>query len=771
MEPTERKPPLTRGEVSRSLRSFILASGLWGAWGQAVGIGTAVFTGYALHLGADESLIALLTSVAYFLALSQLLSPLLSSRLRNRKRFILACGFLEILFRGLLVAIPFLIPVPFHVSALIGLISLGLLCGYSISPFYSTWIANTVPENTRARFTSRQTIVSTIVAMIAGFAIGQFVDLFPEGGKEHAFYWVFGVGTVFGWLGYLALSRAPYPQAETDPKGGNPSPRALLEPFRDRNFRWAVLFYGSWTFGTGVAGPFYSVFMLERLHISYTQISIFNAVFMITSIAGYRLWAGLIDRFGSRPVLQILLVPASLVPLVWVFNGPGSYQNYILVPVALFLSGVLFSGIGLSITPLLYGLLPTGPQRTFYLASWSVSVSLLGALGPLVGSVLARYLQEVHLVLLGYPVGNLQLIFAISALLGLVPLVLLRFVRDTKGVSSLDLLSQMFRGNLLSYTFNAAVYSLATAEHRRARAAYALGRSGNPLAIDQLVQALRDASPMVRRSAARALGETGAETATEPLIRELLDDESDIRSEAAEALGRLGHPRGIDPLVEALTDEDPRVRISAIRGLANIDLDEVHELLFWHFSSGVEPLTFATLVDVLGELQDKRIVKPTLERLGEFHSPAIRLQLLNGVCRALGTGDQFYRLLSYEDTKRTAEVSRMLARAASALSRTPTLDVSARDQLQRPCHRLVQAYESDNLDWLVESIQQIVGVVRDGLSGQEQLAYEILSVYLVIQAVNTFLQLEGRDQLGVAQEIFLAVCLARIAGLVKELEI
>ena len=44
---------LSRGQTNRAMRSFIAASGLWGAWGQALGIGTAAFTGFALHLGAD----------------------------------------------------------------------------------------------------------------------------------------------------------------------------------------------------------------------------------------------------------------------------------------------------------------------------------------------------------------------------------------------------------------------------------------------------------------------------------------------------------------------------------------------------------------------------------------------------------------------------------------------------------------------------------------------------------------------------------------------
>ena len=124
----------------------------------------------------------------------------------------------------------------------------------------------------------------------------------------------------------------------------------------------------------------------------------------------------------------------------------------------------------------------------------------------------------------------------------------------------------------------------------------------------------------MRRAAARALGESRSESAAEPLMRELLDGASDIRSEAAEALGRLGFSTSIDPLVDALSDADPRVRISAIRGLASLRGDEVHELLFWQFGSDFDPLTFPTLVDVLGERQDRRIVRPALGHLTDFPS-------------------------------------------------------------------------------------------------------------------------------------------------------
>ena len=756
-------PSLSRGQVHRALRSFVVASGLWGAWGQACGLGTAAFTGFALYLGADGAFIALFTSAAYFLALTQLLAPLLSARVRDKKRFVVFGGYVEIAFRGLPLIIPLFVPEQYRLPALVAMVCLSMFSGYAISPFYSTWIANAVPENIRARFASRQTIVSTIVAMIAGFAIGQFLDFFPGGG----FVWVFAAGSLFGFLGYLNLLRAPFPQQTTASDEQSTRLRDLVLPFYDANFRRAALFFGLWTFGIGLAGPLYSVFMLDRLQISYTEVSIFNALFMLTSIAGYRLWAGLIDRFGARPVLQILMTPAAFLPLIWTFNQPGAYH---LVPVALVISGILFSGIGVGINPLLYGLLPQGEKRTMYLATWSVTVNLMGALGPLFGGLLVAQLEGLRFSVFGVPMGDLQVIFALSALVRLVPLFILRTVKDARSATSRSLLSRMLRGNVLSYAYNATIFSLATAEGTRARAAEALGRSGNPLAIEQLVQALADASPRVRRAAARALGESRSESAAEPLVRELLDGASDIRSEAAEALGRLGYSTSIDPLVDALSDADPRVRISAIRGLASIRGDEVHELLFWQFGSDFDPLTFPTLVDVLGDRQDRRIVRPALGHLPDFPSPAVRLQLLNGVCRALGAGDQFYRLLSREDTDRVAAITRLLRRATDTLGKARCIDTEDRAQLKALCREVVVAYEEEKAEALVEAMRQVVRTVRDGLSATSDQAYDVLSVYVVLIAIGRFINSPVRQESLVAQEIFLTVCLGRLAALIRQID-
>lgn len=47
------------------------------------------------------------------------------------------------------------------------------------------------------------------------------------------------------------------------------------------------------------------------------------------------------------------------------------------------------------------------------------------------------------------------------------------------------------------------------------------------------------------------------------MIEKLSEDNEGTRWNAAEALGRLGDPRAVDPLIDALWDDDARVRTKA----------------------------------------------------------------------------------------------------------------------------------------------------------------------------------------------------------------
>jgi MFS family permease len=434
----EHKDSLSHDEIRQNLRIFITSSGLWSAWSQMAGAGSTVLIGYALSLGANASFFALFASVRSLTGMAQFLSPLIGHRIRDHKRFILLCRVLACVLRAGIVAIPFFFASALQPGALLVLVSISLFCMQAANPFYGGWQASVIPANIRARFTSRYNIVSTLVGMVVGYLVGLYIDAFTEADKQLGFTYLFSGSTVVALASIWVLRRASFPRPEPPPLSGG-GLKLLRAPFKDANFRRALLFYGSWQFAQALADPFYSIFMLERLQISYTTISVYSILAMITSIVGMRLWAAPIDRYGSKAIMTLLVVPHMVFPLLWAFSPA---RPAALIPLVMGLSGFFSSGFSLCITALVYGLLPEGDQKSTYMGCWAATASLIYALGNLIGGLLTDLLAAVHLDLWGLPLDNIQIVFLLRGVMQIVPLVLLRFVPESQGGTLREWLTQ-----------------------------------------------------------------------------------------------------------------------------------------------------------------------------------------------------------------------------------------------------------------------------------------------------------------------------------------
>jgi HEAT repeat protein len=106
-------------------------------------------------------------------------------------------------------------------------------------------------------------------------------------------------------------------------------------------------------------------------------------------------------------------------------------------------------------------------------------------------------------------------------------------------------------------------------EPLRRAAVNTLGKTGNPLVLEALVDALLfDPSPVVCDTAAVALSQLGG--AAVPTLQALLvHRDAEVRARAAEALGRIGPPAAaaLASLRERLTDPAPGVRLAAAEGI------------------------------------------------------------------------------------------------------------------------------------------------------------------------------------------------------------
>ncbi len=95
----------------------------------------------------------------------------------------------------------------------------------------------------------------------------------------------------------------------------------------------------------------------------------------------------------------------------------------------------------------------------------------------------------------------------------------------------------------------------------------ALGKISDPRAMEHLIPALKDTD--LHKSAAMALGACG-KSDLKPLIAALKDDDWRVRSYAAEILGQINNPQAVKPLVNTLDDPANVVRVPVIKALGAI---------------------------------------------------------------------------------------------------------------------------------------------------------------------------------------------------------
>jgi len=737
---------LSRQQTAHALRHFVLMGVLWAVYGPNAVVSGPILSGFALKVGLSQAQVGILASTLGLFGVWQIVASHLTRRVRNKRRLCVGLGLVEIT-AGSLVFSTVLVPVGLRFYVMAGLLSIAYLLGNTVNPTFNSWLSNVLPSEVRGNYIGRRMMFVSIASIVYLYAASRWLDWNPE---LPGFAVVFAIGWVAGILGYVMMALTAYPrvqQEETVSVAG-----AFTGPLHDRAYRALVAFMCTWL-GVGMmSGVFYSVYMLQDLGLSYSQVAIYTNITLLCMVIAYRLWGTFVQRYGSKPVMQLSIIPYIGALAAWVFVTPSNLGW--LIPLNRAITGVCWAGVEIANSALLYKLVPSGKENSSYFANWMFFVAVGAAGGPLVGGLLRGMIPEAGVVVLGMHLAPLQAVFAISTILCTVPIALSFRLVDTEAASPRYLLGQL-RGNLIGYAYNYALYQSAFRDQRRAEATRGLGRSHTPLAVDKLVNALDDLSPAVRSEAARSLGEVGREEAVDPLVQTLHDDESDIRPEAAEALGRIGAHGSVEALVDALDDDDPRVRTSAALALGEIGGEWAQEALYERITGGFQKATFAALLDGASRLGDQRIIAPALEHLPEFRTPVLRMQIINAICRVLGEPRHFYRLLMADRLTRAGLLEGMTTRVVRLLGQAPIPPY-----LELPLARLARLFRvaiaDDDCAAAAEHARKIAAVVSHDrrMSADSRAAARAIIAYLRT-ATPEMLPDEGT--------IFLAVCLTALA--------
>jgi hypothetical protein len=679
---------LSRQRAAHALRHFILIGALWSIYGPGVLIASSVFTGYALSLGISESQIAFLAAGTGLMGATQAVTAYWTRRARNRRRLCFIIGAGDISCASSII-FALLLPPQFRFPFVAVLLFSAYTLGNTVNPMFANWMATVIPEDVRATYIARRMFVLTLVSVAYLFVVSRWLDMV---GGPLRFIVVYAVGWATGIGGYLFLLLTPMPAVEIEEPAGYG--RSILAPLRQRPFALLTGLLGTWTLAMAIASPFYSVFMLRYLNLTYTRIAVYSNLSLGAMLLGYRMFGALAERHGCKPIIKLLIVPAVAVPLMWAVAGRGTWP--VLVPIACAVSGLAMSGIQVAASALLYKIVPAGKDNSLSFAILTSLTALGSFAGAMSGGLLKGWLGDQSWELLGHSLAPPQVVFLLSAGIYLVPLLLTQLLSEPEAETAVGVLAQ-FRGNLVGLAYNYILYNLAREARARAVALRGMARSHSPLAVAKLSESLDDVSPEVRHEAALGLGEARAKGAVPRLLEHLDDEGSDIRPEAAEALGQIGDPNVIDPLRRAFSQRDPRLRASAAMALAEIGSPEARELLIEALGDPVDRASFAAVVDAAARTGDLRVATRGLAGLPHFGSPVLRMQIINGVCRSLGEKNHFYKLVSRRGLDRSAMIEAMMKRIVRLLRRTPGLAAEERAELGDTAQTIARAIEHDDM--------------------------------------------------------------------------
>ncbi len=347
---------------------------------------------FALALGASNYEVGLLATIGFLSQFAQLGGLFLVQKYPRRRGIVfLAAGASRLLWVFIL-----LIPLLFlnrGVTFLMQWLFVAALAGAVAGPAWNSLIRDIVPSATMGRLFSTRMALGTTFALSLTLMGGYFVDYWKAWFPDQAllaYTILFGVGLLFGLAGLVAIRRLPEPQMAV--QDGHRIATLLTDPVKDRNFQGLLKYIGFWNFAINLAGPFFIVYLLERIGLPLRMVTMLVVTSQVTNLVFLRIWGRLADRYSNKSVLRVSGPLFLLAILLWTFTTlPDRHMLTLPLLFAIHvLSGMSAAGVSLATANIALKLSPQGKAHS-YMTIYGLAGAVTGAIAPMLGGMFADF--------------------------------------------------------------------------------------------------------------------------------------------------------------------------------------------------------------------------------------------------------------------------------------------------------------------------------------------------------------------------------------------
>ena len=402
---------------SRSVGERGLRYGLRDGACQAVtqGSGEQYLSAFALLLHASPFQLSVLSALPQLIGTgAQLVSVKLLQWFPNRKALISA-GTVGQAFAWIpIVLLPLLIPQWGPWLVVCGAAAY-FACAQFTSPAWNSLIADWLDQHERGAYFARRAQVIASLSFFALCGAGWVLSLWQNSSAAWwGFVLIFALAGSSRILSALALSPVQdiHPTAHQEAQQGF---RGFFRLSATKDFRRFLLFSGLMHASVLIAGPFFVLYMLQDLQLSYVGYGGWLAAGLLGQLLTLQAWGQFGDRFGNKALLSITGFTVPILPMLYLVS-----TNLGFLLAVNFFGGVIWAGLALGLQNYVFDSVRP-EERAKAIALYSTVNAIGWSVGALLGSWLVESLPariEWAGVIL-QPASNLPFVFFLSGVLRL----------------------------------------------------------------------------------------------------------------------------------------------------------------------------------------------------------------------------------------------------------------------------------------------------------------------------------------------------------------
>ncbi|MBU1103880.1 MAG: MFS transporter [Nanoarchaeota archaeon] len=401
------------------------------------GFGNRFVTPFALALNATNAQIGFLATLPGLVGnLAQLISLRLIKKMSRKKILLKAVFFQALLWLPLILigGLYFFFNLSSNLSVilLIAIYTVMIFVGAIAGPAWSSWMRDIVSVKNGEFFAKRGKVVTAFLLgsmLLAGFIL----DYFQKRTVFYGFAILFFIALIGRMVSYRYFTKK-YEPVYVHNEQSHFSLRQFVIKMHTTNFGRFVIFIALITFATSVAGPFFAVYMLENLGLSYLSFTIITISPVLATLLFLPIWGRFSDNHGNIRILQIVGFLISTIPILWVIVSfvplPSKFHLItLLVGVEIF-SGYAWSGFNHAAATFIYE--AVSREKMAYCFSY---FNIINSIGAFLGAILGGFIASQPFVLFGFV--PIIVVFLLSSILRLLSYsIMISKVKEVKPVTT-----------------------------------------------------------------------------------------------------------------------------------------------------------------------------------------------------------------------------------------------------------------------------------------------------------------------------------------------